>query len=171
MPSHNNKNTCPDTGSLHCWINSTLNHLSKLVDKNKNTQCQLHMQVARADNPEFNAKMTKPAGAWAYVMHCPTCHVHLCTECFSLFHKEAFWLTYIDLILCKYKWSVTIINFLFTLNVNQYEKIPMIFTKSVISPTISGQFSSYLAHWKAETKASAIVPSWWLPGAILMRLC
>ncbi len=97
------KTICPDTGSLCCRLNSTLNHLPQPVDKNKNTQCQLHMWAARADNPKFDANTTNPAGAQACVMHCPTCHVHLCMECFSLFHEEEFLLTCIDRILCKSK--------------------------------------------------------------------
>jgi len=81
------KSLCPDNGSLRKRLNNTLNHMPEPVDKSKKTQCQLHMWSAKKGAPTFDATREKPTGSRVHVMHCPSCHVHLCMDCFFSFHN------------------------------------------------------------------------------------
>ena len=82
----NDKTICPSTRSLRCRRDATLQHFPTPVKKKKNpTQCQLHMWAAK--NVANSMDTPKPKGARQCVVCCAVCHVHLCVNCYEIFHR------------------------------------------------------------------------------------
>ncbi len=147
MQGHNNKNNMP-----WYWISQLT---AKFNSQSPSTTCR---QKQKHSVPSSNAgsKSTQPQ-IWCkddkatrftslfYALSNLACASLF--GMFFLFNEGEFLLTCNDLIICKSKWTVAIINLLFTLNVNYSWIIPMIFTKN------------------------AFVPSDWPPGAISMEFC
>jgi hypothetical protein len=52
--------------------------------------CQLHRWAHKVTHPatKENENNFKPRGCRSHVMHCEACGVHLCLDCWAIFHKE-----------------------------------------------------------------------------------
>ena len=64
--------TLEETGALRCRLDTTLCHLP-IKPQSKKAKCAIHRWVGVEKQ--------------AQILHCPTCNMHLCVECYGLFHK------------------------------------------------------------------------------------
>lgn len=65
--------TLMERGSLCCRLDHSLDHFAEVPLENKNVYCGLHKWAKQ--------KVTTKGLAF-----CPSCEVHLCLECYSIFH-------------------------------------------------------------------------------------
>ena len=69
----------PTSGKLSCRLNTAVQHLPE-QKKGKRLRCALHRWSRDRQPPEV----------FAGVILCSVCRVHLCINCYNLFHKEAY---------------------------------------------------------------------------------
>ncbi len=82
------KSLCPVTGSLRCHHDLKAIYFPNPVKrKNNPTSCELHMWAFKKCMERGSAINNKLKGAHCWISHCLTCHVHLCMDCFKIFHK------------------------------------------------------------------------------------
>ena len=82
----------PTRGSLKCRLDhDTRIHMSE-PPLTLNTNCALHRWAHKETHPATKEKErnSKPSGSRSHVMHCAACDVHLCLNCWALFHKEKY---------------------------------------------------------------------------------
>ncbi len=89
-----------ETGSLRCHHDLKAVHFPNPVKRKKNpTSCQLHMWAFKKCMARGSATNNKLKGACSWVSRCSICHVHLCMDCFEIFHKVVHLANVVDEIL------------------------------------------------------------------------
>ena len=80
----------PTRGKLKCQLDHDTKIHMPLPPLSSNATCQLHRWVHKETHPldKMEGANTKPAGSRSHVMQCDTCEVHICLNCWALFHQQ-----------------------------------------------------------------------------------